>query len=164
MTISKTIFAISSVLLLSGCGSSAIQVNGAIAVPSAFAVTATGESVSMAFSGTDYENWPLEDGGTCIADDGYDDINEGAQVTVKNEAGEVLGVGALSSGVQTGSEGFSYQDFLREYTGAICSFSFSFEVPGGASFYSLSVGNDNRGEITYTAEELAEGVFLTLGD
>ena len=159
MSFTKFVVAISSVLLLSSCasaGSEAIQVFGGITVPPQYPVRPDGE-----LPGDRDEQ--LQDGGPCYASEGYDDISEGSQVTVKNAAGEIVGVGSLSAGVQTGSEGYTYRDQLN-LDPAICFFEFSFQVPSGEEFYSLSVGNDNRGEITYTAEELAAGVFLTLGE
>jgi hypothetical protein len=151
-------------LTLSGCAESDIQVIGSITVPPLYAVNQDGDLAKYDYSGTDFDSMALSDGGPCRADDGYDDISENSQVTVTDGAGEVVGVGRLSPGVQTGSSGFSYGDFLGSgYRPPICAFSFEFTVPGGSEFYNLSVGNSNRGEITYTAEELATGIFLTLG-
>lgn len=152
------------VLTLSGCAASDIQVIGSITVPPMYAVNQDGDLASSDYSGTDYDAMALSDGGPCLADDGYDDISENSQVTVTDQSGEVVGVGRLGPGVQTGSTGYSYGDFLNnDSPPPICAFTFEFTVPGGSEFYNLSVGNNNRGEITYTAEELASGVFLTLG-
>jgi hypothetical protein len=166
-------------LTLSGCAESDVQVAapdvqvaapdvqviGSIAVPPLYPVDQDGELPGGTYyKGQDFDSVALVDGGPCFADDGYSDISENSQVTVTDGAGEVVGVGRLSPGVQTGSSGFSYGDFLGSgYRPPICAFSFEFTVPGGSEFYNLSVGNSNRGDITYTAEELATGIFLTLG-
>lgn len=151
-------------LTLSGCAAPDVQVIGSITVPPLYPVNQDDYYATKDYSGIDYDSMALSDGGTCLADDGYDDISENSQVTVTDGAGEVVGVGRLNPGVQTGSVGLSVGDFLGSgYRAPICAFSFEFTVPGGGEFYNLSVGNSNRGEITYTAEELATGIFLTLG-
>jgi hypothetical protein len=151
-------------LTLSGCAAPDVQVIGSITVPPLYAVNQDGDLASEDYPGTDYHSMALSDGGPCLADDGYDDISANSQVTVTDGAGEVVGVGRLNPGVQTGSVGLSYGDFLNNRNPRpICAFSFEFTVPGGGEFYNLSVGSSNRGEITYTAEELATGIFLTLG-
>lgn len=135
---------------------SSIQVVGSITVPPIYPVDPDG---SLA-SGLDE---PMQDGGECRASDGYSDIAEGGQVTVTNGTGDIIGIGRLEAGRQELPFEITYEEFLRQEQ-PICSFSFSFEVQKGEDFYSLSVGNGNRGEITYTEEEIGSGIFLTLGD
>ncbi len=105
----------------------------------------------------------LVDGGSCRSRQGYDDIAEGSQVTVRDAKGEIIAVGALQAGIQDGSEEYTARDF-QLFDLAICSFAFSIEAPAGKGFYTISVGNANRGEHTYSEEELAEGVYLVLGE
>lgn len=153
-------FAGAAVLTLLGSGCTIgepenILVFGSITVPPAFAVDENGNLPSS-------DEAPLVDGGRCFSDDGYDDISEGAQVTVKNGAGEIVGLGGLEGGTQQIPYDITYYEYLGSEL-PICAFRFSFEVPSGQDFYSISIGNDNRGEITYSAEEIAGGIFLTLG-
>jgi hypothetical protein len=102
----------------------------------------------------------LVDGGDCRAARGYDDISEGAQVTIRDSKGEIVAIGTLSSGVQTGSEGYTMRDWDSDLP--ICAFQFSVEAPSGLGYYSISVGNVNRGEVTFAEEELTEKVNLEI--
>lgn len=104
---------------------------------------------------------PLVDGGECRARDGYEDIAEGGQVTIKDAKGEIVAIGQLSGGIQTGSEDYVARDAVM-YDLPICAFSFSIEVPTGLGFYSISVGNVNRGEITYEESELSQPVEIEI--
>lgn len=85
-----------------------------------------------------------------FSDTGYDDIREGASVTVANEKGTTIATGSLGSGRVS-------EWPLR------CIFSFSVEVPK-AKFYKFEVSH--RGQVQKSFEELkADGwkVSLTLG-
>ena len=68
---------------------------------------------------------------------GYNDIADGADVTVKDGAGDLLGVGALTGGTMTGG-------------GTV----FTFTVPGvpDVDFYQVEVSH--RGAVTYTKDEM----------
>jgi hypothetical protein len=157
----------SSILFSSGCAASPvepIQVVGSITVPTLFLVDAQGNGVaSSRKAGQSFESIRLEDGGTCLAKKGYDDIRGGAQVTVKDNKGEIVAIGSLRPGIQSGSLGYTYADYLSDKVPPICKFGFALEAPAGKGFYSVSIGGGNRGSIAYTEEELKLGVFLTLG-
>jgi hypothetical protein len=90
-------------------------------------------------------------GGDCYTGGGYDDIQSGAQVTVKDESGTVIALGALDPG---------HSDDVLSRT---CVFGFvAADVPGGKSFYTVEVAH--RGELKYTPEEAARPLELTLGN
>ena len=94
----------------------------------------------------------LELGDECFGDGGYDDLNAGAQVVVADEKGTTLSTGRLSSGA---------------YDGLGCVFSFELADVTRAPFYALSVAGENRGELQYSYDELADAdwsVELSLGD
>lgn len=83
----------------------------------------------------------------CVGTKGYDDLSPGAAVKISDEAGKLLAKGTLDS--STG--GSSY-----------CVFSFTVSgVPRGSKFYEVEVAH--RGGISYTEEEAAAGIGLTLG-
>lgn len=82
----------------------------------------------------------------CLSDAGFDDVHEGAQITLRNPSDEIIALAELESGTMTS-------------TG--CSFKFDVKaVPPGHGFYTVDVGNSFRG--TYTVAEEDLGVFLTL--
>ncbi|MEO3863693.1 hypothetical protein [Acrocarpospora sp. B8E8] len=86
--------------------------------------------------------------GVCQLSDGYNDINEGAQVVVSDASAKTLAIGRLGRGNLT--EPFS------------CSFSFTVSgVPAGEKSYGVEVSH--RGRIQYPAAELAQPLALTLG-
>lgn len=88
-------------------------------------------------------------GSTCMGTGGYDDIVPGAQVTVYDNAGAILAVGALEDGsvLNPGS----------------CLFKFHVEgVPIGHNLYQVEVSH--RGKLAFTeADGRAARVDLTLG-
>lgn len=88
-------------------------------------------------------------GATCQTTGGYADIREGAQVTITDSAGKVVGVATLGPG-SNGNAG-----------GGRCSFPFSAEVAGGSDFYGFSLG-PRRGVLQVPAAEI-NSVHLTLG-
>jgi hypothetical protein len=77
------------------------------------------------------------DGQGCEGTSGYDDIDEGTQVTVTDGAGKTLGVGNLGIG--------------RNESGS-CSFEFSIPNVADADFYKIEVSH--RGELSYSKKEL----------
>ncbi|WP_242089278.1 hypothetical protein [Curtobacterium sp. DN_7.5] len=106
---------------------------------------------------------PLQDGNPtignpCVPQAGYSDIESGAQVTVANAAGETIAVGQLSpNGLQNGPSGDAFYQ-------SVCEFAISVDdIPPTSKFYSVHVGNTNRGEQTFTAAQLKDGIALTLG-
>jgi hypothetical protein len=94
-------------------------------------------------------------GGACQAASGYSDISAGATVTVGGSQGQTLAVGPLSGGVERNvdsSLGMPLGD---------CVFSFDVAVPGGQSAYSVTISH--RGSQTFTPDQVASGIALTLG-
>lgn len=87
-----------------------------------------------------------DDGDGCEGDGGYGDINSSTQVIVRNTSGDELARTELGPG---------------EVDGISCRFSFSFELTDGEETYVLSVGD--RGESTYTFDEILLGPALSLG-
>jgi hypothetical protein len=88
---------------------------------------------------------------------GYRDFHGGAQVTVKDEKSATVGVGTLTEGK---AENFSNNKF-------VCFFTFSITSVPDSSFYSISVGRDQRGAITYSRDDLKAKdwfVDLNIGD
>lgn len=79
----------------------------------------------------------VEYGGGCGGTGGYEDIDSGLQVRVSNEAGTVIGTGALGSSAVTPNG---------------CTFTFSVPNLPVAKFYKVEVGN--RGELSYSYEEM----------
>lgn len=86
----------------------------------------------------------------CFGIDGYDDIAEGAQVTVRDADGSRVGSGALGEGrLDTFSDT------------AACSFRFMvYDVPVSEGIYTVEVAS--RGEINFERED-AGGLELSLG-
>jgi hypothetical protein len=82
----------------------------------------------------------------CIAGSpGDSDVTAGAQVTVYDDAGKVLGVGALESGL-----------FPVEMLQGPCDFPFTVTgVPMGGKFYQVGVAGHAR--MTLTAEDAESG-------
>lgn len=86
-------------------------------------------------------------GGSCQGKNGYNDIHQGTQVVVTDQAGTVIGTGALESGLLVGGH---------------CMFAFTVpSVPSGKSFYGVSVSH--RGTLQYKQAELQGGLQLSLG-
>ena len=96
---------------------------------------------------------PLDyDHKACTGSGGYDDIRQGAAVTVYDDAGKVVGTGALDAG-----------RYASEDSTAPCLFPVSVAgVPGGSRFYQVEVSH--RGKVTVSAAEAKAGGFAaTLG-
>jgi hypothetical protein len=92
----------------------------------------------------------------CIATDGYDDIHEGAQVIITDQDSHTVGVGELQAGtvrLAVGPDDFN-----------LCAFRFTVAgVAQGAKFYQVHVGNQNRGQLQYTEDEIRKPVELSIG-
>lgn len=86
------------------------------------------------------------DGDACEAATGYDDITAGAAVVIGGPTGQV-GIGALGTGVIDAGR---------------CTFSFDVPAPSGLSVYTVTISH--RGTQTFTPDELAGGVRLSLGN
>ncbi|MFF2124411.1 hypothetical protein ACFVW1_03235 [Streptomyces olivochromogenes] len=86
--------------------------------------------------------------GGCEGTGGYDDIAEGAAVTVYDAAGSVIATGSLGS---------------SSYDVPNCNFDVSIDgVPGGEDFYKVEVSH--RGTVQLNADQAKNGLFAaTLG-
>jgi hypothetical protein len=82
----------------------------------------------------------------CFTGGGYADIKSGAQVVIKDDSGKVIATTTLGPG---------------DAIGAGCTFPFSVDVPRGSDFYGVELGR--RGSVQYTADQLADGIHLTIG-
>ena len=131
--------AILVLLALAGCSGSepAVQLTGTVDVPSGL------------------QN-RLDGGSGCMPTDGYDDVDTGTSVTIRDENGKTIGTAQLGDGEKTGD--------LQPFNGNSafpCTFSFTTSVPA-AEFYSVEVGS--RGEVTFSRADVeADAVALTLG-
>lgn len=86
----------------------------------------------------------------CTGFGGYQDIAVGAQITIKNQSGDIIAVTALQPPL----------DLEGEFGTDRCVFEFVAEVPE-ATFYTFTLGR--RGDITYSFAELeASGWRLSL--
>jgi hypothetical protein len=91
-------------------------------------------------------------GSPCTGTSGYNDVREGAQVLVVDEANKTIATASLSAG--------SFQP----QRGALCTFTFSVPNVPRASFYQVKV--NQRGGPTYSFAEMETRgwrVDLTLG-
>ena len=78
---------------------------------------------------------------------GFDDIAEGAAVTVRDSSGAIVGVGNLGGG-RSSSYG--------------CNLPFAVAEVSSSELYTVEV--NHRGEVTFTADEVTAGeVRLSLG-
>jgi hypothetical protein len=127
--------------------------------------------VALQFDGTG-NSWnqqgpsgTFEVGDECFGEGGSSDINEGADVTVRNQSGETIALGSLGPGqLQEAFPGGSDRDKYGAF-GLACVFSFEVgEVPD-AEFYSVEVSH--RGETSYSRDDMEANswtVELSLGD
>lgn len=84
--------------------------------------------------------------GGCEGTDGFDDIREGAGVTVYDASNDVVATGSLGD-----SEGGS---------GTFCTFQIAVDdVPKNSKFYKVEVSH--RGTVQLTAEEAESGQLST---
>jgi hypothetical protein len=153
-----TTIALSALLLLPACGGTSTQT-----VTGAFTLTST------SLSG----GWT-----SCSGDGGYSDFGRGMNVTIRNGAGEIIGTATTRNLTRADLGDFdsTNTDDLDKYStlelsaalaqlreGSRCTVWFETEA-AKADFYSVAVGR--RGELTYSAKELADKdwhVELTLG-
>jgi hypothetical protein len=85
-------------------------------------------------------------GGTpnnCYGTGGYDDIQAGMSVTVRDGNGNILATGKTGSGFQPGNS---------EYSIVQCIFEFQIDNVPKSDFYSIEV--QHRGELNFSFEEL----------
>lgn len=97
-------------------------------------------------------------GGTdtnCFGTGGYDDITKGLQVVVRNDRNKILATARLGAGKRNST---------ASTLGTRCTFKFTVKDVPESPFYAVEVGR--RGELTYSAKELAKmkwRVQATLG-
>lgn len=85
--------------------------------------------------------------GECWGTGGYDDMQGGTQVVVRDADGKTIGAGSLDAGYSDGS--------------VVCVFPFNIhDVPAESSLYSVEVAH--RGQITFTEDNAGE-LSLSLG-
>ncbi len=137
-------------LALAGCGGGASEGEtasdaGSSPVSSVTESISTTFTVSGTFALTDRDGF-FRYQGSCSGDGGYDDIDEGTQVVIRDGNETKVAIGALGAG------------FPSRGT---CVFDFSVpDVPKGGGIYSVEVGH--RGEVSFKETE-ANTLALTLG-
>lgn len=124
---------------------STIEVAGTITIPFGLTLDPTARDTSVAPG----ENPHPYD--VCVAEGGYTDISAGTAVTIGGPAGQTLGIGSLGPGRVTSNDA----------NNAECQFGFSVPVAGGQSLYTVTISH--RGTQTFTPDQVAQGVQLTLG-
>jgi hypothetical protein len=141
-----------SAALCTGCGASS---NGPASLATASPpMSVTGRLDLTALDGSHF-NVDLPEGGgqdkPCVGYGGYSDINQGAQVTIRDEKGTVVGAGQLGAGTLDVSS-----------KPPLCQFTWSVkDVPRGHSYYQLEVSH--RGALELKEEQLRGVVLSTLG-
>jgi len=93
-------------------------------------------------------------GTSCQGTAGYDDLTQGAPVTVKNENGSIIATSSLDAGVADST-----------YPTVVCHFSFTVENLPDAKFYAIEISH--RGEVTYSKDQLSGNGWkadATIGD
>jgi hypothetical protein len=131
----RLLAAVVCLLVLGACGGNDRDTKAA-------ATTTTQErySISGTFSlnGIQGEEFETESNGDlCYGTGGYDDIQEGAAVTVTNETSTVIGTGALEQ---------------SRYTGAGCEFLFDVPNLPRAKFYRIEISH--RGQVNFSHDDL----------
>lgn len=92
-------------------------------------------------------------GAGCTGDSGFDDVQAGAQVVIRDSAGKQVALGELGPGSTTGK--LSAIDTTCEFTLLV------FDIPEGDDIYTVEVSH--RGEISFTRDEGESGLHMTLG-
>lgn len=150
------LISVALVALLAGCDASGLQgssqtFSGYMTVP------------DKAFALEDSE--PEKAGDPChpyLDTNDYPDIQAGTSVTLRDSAGEIVGLTSLQDGTLV--NGWSDDGSgLSSVSDDSCSYKFVFEeVESSDDFFSVEVGN--RGQVEVTREDLELGlVFLSLG-
>lgn len=132
---------------------------GVSATAFALSQESDGHTVSGTFSVTDPDmrrTGPQE--GPCSTEGGYDDVQVGLRVVIKDGSGSILATGALGRGEWAPHRvsGVSYEK--------VCRFSFAVNDVPDSDFYTIEVGR--RGELSYSKAELEAldwTVAFTLG-
>jgi len=91
----------------------------------------------------------------CTMGPEYDDIYEGTQVVITDQAGEVVSLSELDPGI------LLYRDD-EPLSDLVCEFTFTFEVPAGRPAYGMEIAR--RGKLFFTGKELRSKMpSITLG-
>ncbi len=148
-------------LALGACGGQATHSKSAPTTTVAPIYTITG---TMALHGTLFslDNTDTisydQDTLACFGTNGYDDIKEGAEVTVVNQDGKTIGNSVLNAGRLPDTPA---NINTHETT---CSFSFTVHDIPRADFYKIEVAH--RGQLTYSFSEMSSNnwsVEVSLG-
>lgn len=118
------------VLLLAGCGSG--KAAGSHTLAGGVFLTGLQSAIGSA------------NGTACTSPADFSDIAAGAAVTVSDQSGTILGLGQLDPGMVTASEE--------------CEFLFTIPDIPSKPFYQVQVGH--RGEMTYSASQLAANAWV----
>ncbi len=149
-------------LALGACGGQAHQQAAPTTTTAPPTYTITGSLVleGTLFSLDNTDTISYQRGGACWGTNGYDDVKEGAQVTVENENGATIGTSALDAG-QLAEDPAKMRDPTAKTT---CSFSFVVRDVPKARFYKVEVSH--RGQVTYSFDQLVNNSWsaeLSLG-
>lgn len=147
---------------LTGCGPQTADISGTMSIPTA--------AVNLD------DSPPYEPGDICFFGDSspdspvpsasdYPDIGVGTQVKLLGPDGSIVAISSLGRGGLR----YGWRDFTESYFTSsdtfkedLCDYEFTFEeVTLEEDFYSVEVAN--RGQLTYSVEELLDGVALSLG-
>jgi hypothetical protein len=151
----RTLIAFLLVGLLAGCSSGADKPAATTTTQPTYSITGTFKLLGLEddqVGDSDFGTgtYTVDDSGNCSGTGGYDDVQEGVQVAVADEAGTVIATGYLLTGEQTGDG---------------CLFRFKIDDIRPAKFYKIAVGR--RGELSFSHAEMeAQNWFVefTLGD
>jgi hypothetical protein len=133
-----------TVIILATRGGSAKPAAATSAVPSNLAI------MLLTFTLADSSGVLNEDDVHCSGMSGYSDITAGAQVTVTDERGTVIGAGVLPEGTLIGSGAIRKCQYKVTIT----------DLPRGRQFYGVTIGH--RGTTQFTEGQLSN-VDLELG-
>jgi hypothetical protein len=145
MTVIIVLLAVVVVLLVSDRGPSdaAAANDPAEAAPDTF--TASGELQLIGSVGGDKTD--------CYGEDGFDDLQTGTQVVIRDASGDTVAIGELGIGTIP-------QKFRMGSLTIACSWTFAVEdVPSGSTAYSVEVSH--RGEVAFKESE-ANNLGLSL--
>jgi len=106
----------------------------------------------------------------CYGDGGYDDVEEGLQVVVRNGDDKLLATTHLeNSAGRTVSEVLGSSSSYSSYGRTLveCKFTFEAKVPADEKFYAFTTGgSDRRGKLLYSKDEMEQKdwtVHISLG-
>ena len=148
---------------VAGCSAGTGQSEGANATPASAATAERTEgniygrlSVEADFGQNSVKDNTAE-GGPCISPAGFEDIQEGTGVTIKNADGKIVGTTTLSSRGLRPAEGSD------KIVDAHCEFDFLIDhIQRDSDFYTVEIGS--RGAMTYNADEAFGNIKMSLGD